>query len=388
MKTYDYIFIGGGLSGLMTAYYMCQDVFFKEKSILILDKSPKNTNDKTWCYWHDSKDDWDFLAYKKWNQVLFRSDVFSKIFSIEPYQYKMIRSIDFYEFVIGELQKNECVSFIYDEISEISENAKEIIVTGKQASYTGKQAFNSLLNIANLEQASNLYPYLKQHFVGWFIQTPKAVFNEDLVTFMDFSIPQQNNTRFIYILPFTENKALVEYTLFSNELLPFEEYEKGIEDYLKSFGIDSYTILEKEQGNIPMTAYSFQQKNTKRLWYIGSAGGWTKASTGYTFYNTAKESKNLIENLKGDSVKQTPKRHAFYDAIFIEVLYHYNYLGRKIFTSLFKKNTIQSLFSFLNSESDIYTELKIIASAPTLPFLKSFFKFYYKKLTISILNKK
>ena len=131
----------------MTAYYMCQDVFFKEKSILILDKSLKNTNDKTWCYWHDSKDDWDFLAYKKWNQVLFRSDVFSKIFSIEPYQYKMIRSIDFYEFIIRELQKNECVSFIYDEISEISENAKEIIVTGKQASYTGKQAFNSLLNI-------------------------------------------------------------------------------------------------------------------------------------------------------------------------------------------------------------------------------------------------
>lgn len=388
MKTYDYIFIGGGLSGLMTAHYMCQDVFFKEKSILILDKSPKNTNDKTWCYWHDSKDDWDFLAYKKWNQVLFKSDVFSKIFSIEPYQYKMIRSIDFYEFVIGELQKNEGVSFIYDEVLEVSENHQEVIITGKQASYIGKQAFNSLLNIAVLEQASNLYPYLKQHFVGWFIQTPKAVFNEDLVTFMDFSIPQQNNTRFIYILPFTENKALVEYTLFSNELLPFEEYEKGIEDYLKSAGIDAYTILEKEQGNIPMTVYPFQQKNTKRLFYIGSAGGWTKASTGYTFYNTAKESKNLIENLKGDSVKQTPKRHAFYDAIFIEVLYHYNYLGRKIFTSLFKKNTIQSLFSFLNSESDIYTELKIIASAPTLPFLKSFFKFYYKKLTISILNKK
>lgn len=372
----------------MTAYYMCHDVFFKEKSILILDKSPKNTNDKTWCYWHDSKDDWDFLAYKKWNQVLFRSDVFSKIFSIQPYQYKMIRSIDFYEFIIRELQKNECVSFIYDEISEISENTKEVIVAGKQASYTGKQAFNSLLNIVALEQASDLYPYLKQHFVGWFIQTPKAVFNEDLVTFMDFSIPQQNNTRFIYILPFTENKALVEYTLFSNELLPFEEYEKGIEDYLKSFGIDSYTILEKEQGNIPMTAYPFQQKNTKRLWHIGSAGGWTKASTGYTFYNTAKESKNLIENLKGYSVNQTPKRHTFYDAIFIEVLYHYNYLGRKIFTSLFKRNAIQSLFSFLNSESDIYTELKIIASAPTLPFLKSFFKFYYKILIVSFLNKK
>ncbi len=365
---------------------MCQDDFFKNQSILIIDKSPKNTNDKTWCYWHNSQDDWDFLAYKKWNQVVFKSDAFFKIFKLLPYQYKMIRSIDFYEFVIGELQKNECVSFINDEVLEISENHQEVIIKGKQENYIGNKAFNSLLNTEILEQASNTYPYLKQHFVGWFIQTPKAVFNEDLVTFMDFSIPQQNNTRFIYILPFSKNHALVEYTLFSNDLLSFKEYEKGIEDYLKSAGIEDYTILEKEQGNIPMTAYPFQQKNTKHLFYIGSAGGWTKPSTGYTFYNTCKESKNLIEKLKGNTVNTLNKKHGFYDAIFIEVLYSYNYLGSKIFTDLFKKNTIKDLFLFLNSESSIYTELKIIASVPSFPFIKSFFKFYYKILKINILN--
>lgn len=367
---------------------MCQDVFFKDKSILILDKSPKNTNDKTWCYWHEGKDDWDFLAYKKWNQIIFKSETFSKIFPIAPYQYKMIRSIDFYKFVIGELEKNKNVSFIYDEVLDISEKNQQVIVTGKQASYTGKQAFNSLLNIADLEQANQLYPYVKQHFVGWFIQTPKAVFNPQNVTFMDFSIPQVNNTRFIYILPFSEHKALVEYTLFSNELLPFEEYEKGIEDYLKSVEINTYTILEKEQGNIPMTIYPFHQKNTFNLFNIGSAGGWTKASTGYTFYNTIKESKKLIEKLKGNPINQTAKRHAFYDAVFIEVLYSYNYLGRSIFSSLFKKNRIHDLFSFLNSESTIITELKIIISAPTLPFLKSFFKIQYNKLKINYLTKK
>lgn len=367
---------------------MCQDVFFKDKSILILDKNPKNTNDKTWCYWHDSKDDWDFLAYKKWNQIIFKSDTFSKIFPIAPYEYKMIRSIDFYKFVIRELEKNKNVSLIYDEVLGFSEKNQQVIVTGKQASYTGKQAFNSLLNIADLEQANQLYPYVKQHFVGWFIQTPKTVFNPESVTFMDFSISQLNNTRFIYILPFSKNHALVEYTLFSSDLLSFKEYEKGIEDYLKSSGIEDYTILEKELGNIPMTIYPFHQKNTFNLFNIGSAGGWTKASTGYTFYNTIKESKKLIEKLKGNPINQTAKRHAFYDAVFIEVLYSYNYLGRSIFSSLFKKNKIHDLFSFLNSESTIITELKIIISAPTFPFLKSFFKIQYNKLKINYLNKK
>ena len=377
MKTYDYIFIGGGLSGLMTAYYMCQDVFFKEKSILILDKSPKNTNDKTWCYWHDSKDDWDFLAYKKWNQVLFRSDVFSKIFSIEPYQYKMIRSIDFYEFIIRELQKNECVSFIYDEISEISENTKEVIVAGKQASYTGKQAFNSLLNIVALEQASDLYPYLKQHFVGWFIQTPKAVFNEDLVTFMDFSIPQQNNTRFIYILPFTENKALVEYTLFSNELLPFEEYEKGIEDYLKSVGIDSYTILEKEQGNIPMTCFPFWKNNSKNIINIGSAGGWSKASTGYTFKNSVKKSRELVRFLQTTNDFTTfhkINKFWFYDLLLIDILYKTNQYGSSIFSSMFKTGKAPLIFKFLYEETSFWEDLQVIWMCPKRLFIKALLK--------------
>jgi len=51
MPTYDYIIIGAGAAGLMLADTMGKDAFFAEKSILLLDKDTKETNDRTWCFW-------------------------------------------------------------------------------------------------------------------------------------------------------------------------------------------------------------------------------------------------------------------------------------------------------------------------------------------------
>jgi len=109
---------------------------------------------------------------------------------------------------------------------------------------------------------------------------------------MDFSVEQQGNTRFMYVLPTSSTEALLEYTLFSKDLLSKDEYENEIETYLHKLGITEYEIVEKEQGTIPMTSYQFWKHNTKNILNIGSAGGWTKASTGYTFKNTTKNRKH------------------------------------------------------------------------------------------------
>ena len=87
--------------------------------------------------------------------------------------------------------------------------------------------FNSIYNQNGVNRQSK-YQLLQQHFVGWFIQTETPVFNPEQATFMDFSVAQKGNTRFMYVLPVSETEALLEYTLFSKELLPKEEYETEI----------------------------------------------------------------------------------------------------------------------------------------------------------------
>ena len=49
---------------------------------------------------------------------------------------------------------------------------------------------------------------------------------------MDFT--EENNVlHFMYVLPFSHNKALVESTVFSKEVLPESWYRDKINDYLK-----------------------------------------------------------------------------------------------------------------------------------------------------------
>jgi lycopene beta-cyclase len=182
---------------------------------------------------------------------------------------------------------------------------------------------------------------------------------------MDFDIPQEKETRFLYVLPLDSHTALVEYTLFSEHLLKLEEYEKGIESYLKTKDITDYIIEEKEQGNIPMTCFPFEQFNTPSLLHIGTAGGWTKASTGFTFMNTRRSIERLLPFLKTDKALDTftvRNRFRFYDLLFLDVLTRYNAQGSQLFSRMFEKNNPIRIFRFLDEKTSFWEELQILAS--------------------------
>ena len=295
MKHYHYIFTGSGLSALMTVYEMVLSGKFEDKTILLIDADSKKTNDRTWCFW-DEKNLFEQVVSKKWNTALFADKSFKRELTIAPYQYKMVKALDFYKLVFDLIYKNENIHFANQKIIDFQELGNHCVIKTDSESYTCNKVFNSIFN-PEIVKNQTKYPFLHQHFIGWFIKSKEAVFNPQCATFMDFSVEQKGNTRFMYVLPTSETEALIEYTLFSKDLLSREEYETEIKNYIHKLGITDYEIIEKEQGNIPMTSYKFWKHNTKNIINIGSAGGWTKASTGYTFKNTTKKSKALVQFL-------------------------------------------------------------------------------------------
>lgn len=373
MIQYDYAILGTGLSGLLMAYRMANDSYFSDKKILLLDQSIKNTNDRTWCFWQEGKSEFENLISKYWYKAYIGNATFEDTFLLSPYKYNLIRSKDFYEYVINFISSKDNFFKIYDTITGVEEKDTHIFIVGKQNNYTSLFLLNSIFkNDAILKQTK--YPYLKQHFVGWFIKVESPIFIADEVKFMDFTIQQKNNTRFMYILPLNANIALFEYTLFSEHLLPFEEYENEIKNYLKEKGIENYEIIEKEQGNIPMTCFPLYNKNTKRQLFIGTAGGWTKASTGYTFYSSLKKSEKLVSFLKKEkplNLFEIKNRYWWYDLIFLEVLHKNNEKGGHLFGLLFKKNNIKDIFIFLNEEGSFLSDFKIMLSLPKILFIKA-----------------
>ena len=374
---FDYIICGGGASGLSIASGLSLDQYFTNKKILIIDPEfPKKKNDRTWCFWENDKSDWDDLTHYKWEKVIFNSPQINKTISLNPLRYKMLKSMSYYKKNNDLILKNPNIQYLNDKVVKVDDKGNFCEVKTENNIYQSKKVFNSILNWELLKNNSK-YPLLIQHFEGWFIKTEKDVFNEQEATFMDFSIKQNSNTRFMYVLPFSKREALVEYTLFSKDLLEKKGYEKSIINYLKEAGITNYSITNKESGEIPMTGFPFHKQNSKNIIYIGSAGGWSKPSTGYTFKNIERKSKLLLKFLKTkDDFKNFSKttRFWFYDLIFLDVLYQNNHLGRKLFSQMFKNNQSKLIFKFLDEKSNFFDELKIMSSFSTGIFIKTILK--------------
>ena len=374
MKHYHYIFTGTGLSALMTVYEMIISGKFNDKTILLLDENPKKTNDRTWCFW-DNSSHFDAIISKKWDVALFADSTFRRDLALNPYQYKMIRGLDFYNLIFEIISKQENIHFANQKVIDFEELGNHCIVKTETQNYTCNKIFNSIYN-PNLVKSQSKYPLLQQHFIGWFIKSKEEVFDKNKATFMDFSVEQRGNTRFMYVLPTSSTEALLEYTLFSKDLLSKEEYENEIQDYIKKLGISEYEIVDKEQGNIPMTSYKFWKHNTKTIINIGSVGGWTKASTGYTFKNTTKKSKALIQFLSNETdfrkFHKTDK-FWFYDLLFLDVLYRRNDLGSKVFSALFKKGNPTLIFKFLDEETTFWEDLQVIWKCPKGLFVRALF---------------
>ena len=374
---FDYIICGGGASGLSIASGLSLDQYFTNKKILIIDPEfPKKKNDRTWCFWENDKSDWDDLTHYKWEKVIFNSPQINKTISLNPLRYKMLKSMSYYKKNNDLILKNPNIQYLNDKVVKVDDKGNFCEVKTENNIYQSKKVFNSILNWELLKNNSK-YPLLIQHFEGWFIKTENDVFNEKEATFMDFSIEQNSNTRFMYVLPFSKREALIEYTLFSKDLLEKKGYEKSIINYLKEAGITNYSITNKESGEIPMTGFPFHKQNSKNIIYIGSAGGWSKPSTGYTFKNIERKSKLLLKFLKTkDDFKNFSKttRFWFYDLIFLDVLYQNNHLGRKLFSQMFKNNQSKLIFKFLDEKSNFFDELKIMSSFSTGIFIKTILK--------------
>lgn len=375
MRKYDYIFAGTGLSALMTVYQMVLSKKFSNKKILLLDSDIKKTNDRTWCFWEKPNGDYENLVSKKWNTAVFSNYNYSRDLELNPYQYKMIQGLDFYNYIFGIIYKEKNIAFLNQKIISFQEENNQVSIKTESEEFTCNKLFNSIFNPKEV-LAQEKYPLLQQHFIGWKIKSFEPVFTPEKATFMDFSVAQKGNTRFMYVLPFSETEALLEYTLFSKDLLSEKEYEDEIKNYIEKLGIKNYEILEKESGNIPMTSYPFWNKNSKNIINIGSAGGWTKASTGYTFKNAAKKSKDLVFFLlQENDFRKFHKRDKFwfYDLLLLDILDKKNHVGCSIFSAMFKKGNPSLIFKFLDEETSFSEDIQVILKCPKGLFLKALF---------------
>ena len=377
---YDYIIAGAGCAGLSLLYQLLQSPSLKDKRILVIDRSFQKSNDRTWCFWEVGAGDFEHLVCKQWETISIHSGHMHKPLSTRPFTYKMIQGIDYYQYIIELAKKHENVFWREANINEIStsnDNGVIYFESGKQAtapfvfsSIVPKQ-FHASFTESN-EQLSkvlleNEKPFLWQHFKGILVEFDSPFFDPAVARLMDFNVPQKGATAFMYILPLSATKALVEYTLFSENLLPTDQYDEVLQRYLSDMiyanaPAANYKILHEELGAIPMTQQSFSD-NTAPIHTIGTLSGAVKASTGYAFQFIQAQTKQVVQQLEQGVAIETnmhDTRHYFYDAVLLHILKQHKMEGKEIFSRIFSKNKAATIFKFLSNTSNIFEDIQII----------------------------
>ena len=355
MKEFDYIIIGGGCAGLSLAYELDLHKKIENKTLAIIEPRDEYKKDKTWSFWKVINHNFDDCVKKSWKNFSINSPKGTKHLQCDNYPYQSIDSGLFYKKTVAKLKENKNISF-FKNIKDINQN-KSFIFNSVHSQETNK---------------NNLW----QHFCGVEIKTKDKIFDDEIINLMDFNCDQRDNVHFFYTLPFEKDRALVETTWLSkmndNSL---NDYDSQIKNYIEqNLKIKNYEIVYKEEGAIPL--FYPLNVNEKNKINIGTAGGMTRLSTGYTFLNIQEQSKFIRENIEKISYAKTFKignKYKFLDEVFLRVLEKYPEKMPNIFFNMFSASS-NTVIKFLSNKSNLLEDLLIILKMPKLIFLKSLIK--------------
>jgi lycopene beta-cyclase len=373
-STFDVAVLGAGCSGFQLLHQLSlQPDWLQKKVVLFGDGVPQH---RSWCFWSKDAHSLQHLVEKSWHKITFKGRDFSKTEDVTPYQYHYIAGERFFNYFQHEfLPKNTNIVSLNAGVSNIRKNGSGYYIKSEKEEWKSQNVFNS---IPPTTAAMPARFWLKQHFKGWFIKAEKPVFDETTVTLMDFSITQDDDTRFVYILPFSSHEALVEMTVFSPEIYPDATYEKVLYDYMNEhFPNVNFTIESDEKGQIPMTDAPFSRMGEAGEILLGTAAGMVKASTGYAFKRISRDSRHLAEDLKNGKKMRwntSQGRFRFYDRLLLGILSEEPLKGSIIFEALFKKVSMTTIFKFLDEETNLWEEMQIFSKLPFTPFLKQIYR--------------
>jgi lycopene beta-cyclase len=125
---FDFIFLGAGCASLSLLLRIISSEQFADKKILLIDKESKTANDRTWCFWEKENGFFEDIVFSKWDTISFLSDDFSEDMNIAPYQYKMIRGIDFYQYCFERIAKLDNIETLYGQVEKWSIENDELII--------------------------------------------------------------------------------------------------------------------------------------------------------------------------------------------------------------------------------------------------------------------
>ncbi|MCC5932628.1 MAG: hypothetical protein JJU35_00190 [Balneolales bacterium] len=375
-RHYDYVIGGAGLSGLSLCWHIATHPGLADKSVALI-QSPedeKHAAGKTWCFWaKDALPDPVSIRYSWQHLEVYAGKTALKV-PLSTMGYYCVQGEDYFAKMMHALRQMHQVDVIEAQIGGFGESKSGVKIDAGGRPLTAQYFFKSYGN-PDLKRARFR---LLQHFKGVEIETDAPVFDPSTARMMDFRVKQLDGATFFYVLPYSETKALVEYTLFSPAKLPEEAYDAAITAYLNRYynlQQGRYRITRSESGVIPMADSIYRPQAGQRVHLTGTASGIPKASTGYAFSRIHRQAKHIADSLAlhGSPRRQpdSSARYRIYDLMLLDILSRDQKLIVPVFEALFANNPIERVLRFIDEQTVFSEDVRVMASVPWLPFLRA-----------------
>ncbi len=357
MKIYKAAIIGLGTSGLAVNKLIYG---FKEDEIVAFENANIENRNNFFGFWlTDWMQPYEKLVEKKWHNWEISNKNLNIIHTDINHPYCVISFKTWKEFCLNTKNNLNIISKKVTKYYRVENYFK--IITEDNEEYFAENIYDSR---SKKEKKNELV----QHFFGINITAPNNTFNDKKLILMHFT-EDKNLLHFIYFLPFSHNKALVESTVFSKKILEEKWYREKIYKYLQSKSINNFTENSIEKGIIPMFFADKKNSKDQNIFNIGIRGGACKASTGYAFSFLIKQIQ-LLKNTKRNHVEVHKFIEKKMDRIFLNYLKNNNENGIS-FINLAKNLNGNEFQNFMMGQSSLKTKFKIIKSMPKLPFIRA-----------------
>jgi len=211
-----------------------------------------------------------------------------------------------------------------------------------------------------------------QHFYGVDVKSEVDVFDESTVLLMDFRTDQSKGMHFIYVLPYSKREALVESTLFSENVCSESYYKQAIDEYLKTcFKLEEYEITHEEKGVIPLGNLLPHDPTIPGL---GANAGATRPASGYAFLFIQRQIRDALQKHQKTGKLEFKDPHTkldrWMDSMLLAVLKHWPENGPELFFRMGKALNGDQFVKFMSGDAGILVKMKVILSMPKIPFIK------------------
>ncbi|WP_307872536.1 lycopene cyclase family protein [Paractinoplanes ovalisporus] len=367
----DIVLVGGGGAASLVLAALGRQMRSRVR-VAVVDPVHKRGQDRTWAFWGSPGTFLDPLLSASWDEVDVVTPAGRRALRLQPLRYAMLRSAPLYELA----DRSADAVRITAPAGSVTDDGERVLVADPDGTplVRANWALDSRPRPPRRAGRTNWL----QHFRGWWLESDRPVFDPGRAVLMDFRTPQPaRGVSFGYVLPVSDRFALVEYTEFSPARLGDREYDVALRRYCDLLGLNvaAMQVREVEDGVIPMTDGPFESRPSPRVVRLGTAGGATRPSTGFTFSAMARQADRIAREVAAGRPPLPeppyPARHLWMDAVQLRALDRGLVDGVAFFDRLFDRNPPDRVLRFLDGTTSVTEDLRLMGSSPLLPMMRA-----------------